>query len=228
MHVVLALYGPSMTLNYGYLKELRHNERVPEAALTRIQRVLSPHHLHHNHRTQALFSSDKATKGFFTQNKHVAWAFRAAYFLRVMVLPWYVSGVPLYVGVFYVSLVCGAVLTLLFVVSHNFEDSDRAPSPDPKKGPIDWYKAQVETSCTYGGWAAMFLTGGLNLQIEHHCFPRMSSWHYPAIAQAVRECCKEHGVKYTYFLYLWSNLRSTWAYMRKVGIAKVLSQAHED
>jgi len=34
---------------------------------------------------------------------------------------------------------------------------------------------QVETSSTYGGKIAGYLTGGLNFQIEHHLFPRMSS-----------------------------------------------------
>ncbi len=37
---------------------------------------------------------------------------------------------------------------------------------------------QVETSSTYGGKIAGYLTGGLNFQIEHHLFPRMSSAWY--------------------------------------------------
>ncbi len=32
--------------------------------------------------------------------------------------------------------------------------------------PVDWYKSQAETSCTYGGAWAGYLTGGLNFQIE--------------------------------------------------------------
>jgi len=202
MHAVLALYGPSMTLNMGYLKQLRHNDNVPDA----------------------LFAE---RDGFYRQQRSTALLFRAAYFLRVVLLPWYVAQVPLLVGLFYVSGVCGTLLTLLFVVSHNFEGSDRAPSKAQAEGPIDWYKAQIESSSTYGGQIGMVLTGGLNLQIEHHCFPRLSSWHYPAIQEAVKECCKEHGVHYAYFPSLWSNLRSCWRYMRKVGIVKVLKHAVE-
>lgn len=202
MHTVLALYGPSMTLNYGYLRQLRHNQNVPDA----------------------LF----APGGFFREQRAKAIVFRCLYFLRTMLLPWYIASVPLLVGLVFVPLVCGSVLTLLFVVSHNFEGSDREPYAScSKEGKIDWYKAQVETSSSYGGWLSMVLTGGLNLQIEHHCFPRMSSWHYPAIQQVVRECCKDHGVRYVYFPDLWSNLRSTWRYMRRVGVAQVIRHAQE-
>jgi len=59
-----------------------------------------------------------------------------------------------------------------FALSHNFEDSNRYPTA---AGQQCWYRMQVETSSTYGGKIAGYLTGGLNFQIEHHLFPRMSS-----------------------------------------------------
>lgn len=201
MHIVLAFYGPSITWNPLYLTTMRHNSNMPDS----------------------LFSPD----GFFMRKRPLACLLRLSYVTRIILLPWYFSGVPLYVGALFPVTVCGAILTFVFVVSHNFEDSDRAPSKDGNSQ-IDWYKAQIETSCSYGGNFAMFFTGGLNLQIEHHCFPRLSSWYYPAIQRAVMECCEDHGVKYKCYPDLWSNLRATWRYMRTVGLAKVLSQARED
>jgi linoleoyl-CoA desaturase len=38
--------------------------------------------------------------------------------------------------------------------------------------------------------------GGLNFQIEHHLFPRISHIHYPALAPIVEQVCREHGVRY--------------------------------
>eukprot|EP00927_Polykrikos_kofoidii_P061816 TRINITY_DN56644_c0_g1_i1.p1 TRINITY_DN56644_c0_g1~~TRINITY_DN56644_c0_g1_i1.p1 ORF type:complete len:448 (+),score=44.56 TRINITY_DN56644_c0_g1_i1:94-1437(+) len=200
MNLVLAMYGPSITLNPGFLMEMRHSHRTPDSMHTK--------------------------DAFLPRQKHLAWGLRAFYLMRVVILPWFVAGVPLPIAAAYVSFVCGAVLTFVFVVSHNFEDAEREPCKG--EGPTDWYKAQIETSSTYGGWWGMLFTGGLNLQIEHHCFPRMSSWHYPAIQSVVRECCEEHGVRYAYFPYLWTNVRSTWRYMQKVGVAEVLRHAHED
>lgn len=37
----------------------------------------------------------------------------------------------------------------------------------------------------------MALTGGLNMQIEHHCLPRLNSWHYPRIQSEVRKVCEK-------------------------------------
>ena len=56
------------------------------------------------------------------------------------------------------------------------------------------FKSQVETSCTYGGAISGYFTGGLNFQVEHHLFPRMSSAWYPYIAPTVRRVCAKHNV----------------------------------
>lgn len=46
---------------------------------------------------------------------------------------------------------------------------------------------------------ALFFTGGLNLQIEHHLFPGVAHNCYPAIAQIVKEECKKRGIRYVGF-----------------------------
>lgn len=161
-------------------------------------------------------------------------------------LPWLLGGAWLPVAVLLVPLLTGAQLTYLFVVSHNFESSDRFPGHPAKakssngagdgagasaataaataataEAPVDWYKLQVETSCSYGGWLAMLFTGGLNFQIEHHLFPRLSSWHYPKIAPIVRRICDKHGVRYAYYPNLLANTASTLRYMARAGIGAV-------
>ena len=109
------------------------------------------------------------------------------------------------------------VLAILFSMSHNFEGAERNPTKED--GPVCWFKSQVETSCTYGGFVSGALTGGLNFQIEHHLFPRMSSAWYPYIAPKVREVCAKHGVRYTYYPWMWQNWISTLRYMHEAGNA---------
>lgn len=122
-------------------------------------------------------------------------------------------------------------LSVLFSLSHNFIDSNRNPTEanserakfikgnggDGEEGPVCWFQAQVETSCTYGGFWSGCLTGGLNFQVEHHLFPRMSSAWYPYIAPKVREICKKHGVRYVYFPWVWQNFISTVQYVHQTG-----------
>jgi len=43
---------------------------------------------------------------------------------------------------------------------------------------------------------AAFLCGGLNMQVEHHLFPRICHIHYPAISKIVRETAREFNVAY--------------------------------
>jgi len=110
-------------------------------------------------------------------------------------------------------------LASLFALSHNFENVDRDPTGtfDKSGKQVCWFKAQVETSSTYGGFIAGALTGGLNFQVEHHLFPRMSSAYYPYIAPKVREICKKHGVRYAYYPWVWQNFISTVKWMHATG-----------
>lgn len=110
-------------------------------------------------------------------------------------------------------------LSVLFSLSHNFEHVDRDPTKAVREGgePVCWFKSQVETSSTYGGFISGCLTGGLNFQVEHHLFPRMSSGWYPYIAPKVREICKKHGVRYAYYPWVWQNWISTMKYMHAAG-----------
>jgi acyl-lipid (7-3)-desaturase (Delta-4 desaturase) len=111
-------------------------------------------------------------------------------------------------------------LATLFSLSHNFERVDRDPTQVTKHdadGKVCWFKSQVETSSTYGGALAGYLTGGLNFQIEHHLFPRMSSAWYPYIAPAVRKVCHKHGVQYIHYPWVFENFWSTIKYMHQAG-----------
>jgi len=110
-------------------------------------------------------------------------------------------------------------LSVLFSLSHNFENADRDPTKTLKsnKELVCWFKSQVETSSTYGGFISGMLTGGLNFQVEHHLFPRMSSAWYPFIAPTVRRICAKHNVRYAYYPWVWQNLISTLKYMHQAG-----------
>jgi fatty acid desaturase (delta-4 desaturase) len=229
-HLVLSAYGPSIVFNIFAILNMQHNEHIP---------------------------SSIPNGTFMTKQKPTAIAFRLFYLCRIVLAPWLLADASLLLTLFLVNFVTGICLTFLFVVSHNFEGSDRdplklaaacpsnsmsqasdsdktskvkashapTPTPSPSPSPVCWYKAQVETSCTYGGTTAMLLTGGLNLQIEHHLCPRLSSWYYPQIQRDVRLCCERHGVVYKYYPSLWENTRSMLRYMRQVGVMAVLAHA---
>merc|ERR1719336_2144911 len=104
MHFVLALYGPSIVYNASQYSDftIRHNSMVPDSVV-------------------------KGPGSFFSAYWLTAVAFRIFYLARIVIAPWLIAGVPLPVAALLVPAVCGTNLTLLFVVSHNFEGSDRHP-----------------------------------------------------------------------------------------------------
>lgn len=98
-----------------------------------------------------------------------------------------------------VCLVANAVASLMvvlqIVVNHEVPETLGVTSP-ANRG--DWGAHQVLTSHNYGvdSWLALHLSGGLNMQIEHHLFPSVHYTHYPALARIVREACVEYGLPY--------------------------------
>lgn len=162
----------------------------------------------------------KMESEYIVNSRKYAIALRVYYIIVHCIIPfrngfeWGILGNILLMGV-----AESLALASLFALSHNFEESERDPIKSVKEGgePVDWFKAQVETSCTYGGFISGCVTGGLNFQVEHHLFPRMSSAWYPYIAPTVREVCKKHGVRYVYYPWVWQNLISTVKYLHAAG-----------
>lgn len=60
-----------------------------------------------------------------------------------------------------------------------------------------WYLTQLDSSVNFRGPRQLnALWGHLNYQIEHHLFPDIPSWRYPAMAKEVKAVCARHGVRY--------------------------------
>lgn len=161
---------------------------------------------------------------YIQKSRKYAIALRMLYIYCNIVAPFRTNGgfsVEVLAHILVMGIAESLALAALFALSHNFEDADRDPTYQARKTgePVCWFKSQVETSSTYGGLVAGCLTGGLNFQVEHHLFPRMSSGWYPFIAPKVREICEKHGVKYAYYPYVWENLISTFKYLHQAGNA---------
>ncbi len=43
---------------------------------------------------------------------------------------------------------------------------------------------------------ACWFMGGLNFQVEHHLFPKISHIHYPKINKIIKSTCQEFNVTY--------------------------------
>jgi fatty acid desaturase (delta-4 desaturase) len=154
-----------------------------------------------------------------TKERNIAVAFRVLFYLRRFVIPFALHPTVHSIVCMYVWLGVGALyLGFFFILSHIFEGSK---GMSEKAANIDWTRQQIESSSTLcGSWLGVS-NGGLNYQIEHHLFPRMSHAHYAAISVPVREACARNGVHYTHFPTIASNVVSCFNQLRKMGVARL-------
>jgi len=193
----------------------------PLLAFYALGTVISPQVIDLKHQG-ALASGIKMENDFLTKRRPLAIFLRIIYIFINIVTPFLHHGLS-WTAFFHINFMfmCGSyTLAIPFSLSHNFEEVERFPMEESRKkgeAAVCWYKAQAETSSTYGGMISGMVTGGLNFQVEHHMFPRMSSAWYPYIAPKVREVCKKHGVRYVYYPWIWQNLISTLRYTHAAG-----------
>jgi linoleoyl-CoA desaturase len=96
----------------------------------------------------------------------------------------------------------GLTLAIVFQLAHVVEHAEfEVAGTDPVKIENEWAIHQVKTTANFA-FSNRFITwfvGGLNYQIEHHLFPRISHIHYPALSKIVSETCSKFGIHYLYF-----------------------------
>jgi len=222
-------YDPGASANpRRWWSPVQHLLILPLLSFYWLSSILNPGFIRLEHSSPAVSSAITLDNDWFRSCRPWAWTVRAAYLGVNIVAPFFHSAAPLTV-VGHILLMGAAEslhLAALFALSHNFQGVERFPMRKHKHAAVgdvaaasqpDWFTLQVETSSTYGGAIAGWLTGGLNYQIEHHLFPRISSVHYPLIQPVVKRLALKHGVRYTGYDYIWQNARSTLAYLRQVG-----------
>ncbi|MFN4147601.1 MAG: fatty acid desaturase family protein [Runella sp.] len=115
-------------------------------------------------------------------------------------------------GFLLMHFVGGVILTTVFQLAHAVEDTAH-PLPDAQ-GIIenDWAIHQLHTTVNFSRhnkWLSWYV-GGLNFQVEHHLFPKISHVHYPALSDIVKQTAEEYDIPYlenpTFFEALGSHL----------------------
>ena len=64
-----------------------------------------------------------------------------------------------------------------------------------------WAEHQLKTTSNFAmdSKVISWFVGGLNYQVEHHLFPKVSHIHYPQISKIVQAKCKEFNMPYNYY-----------------------------
>ena len=149
------------------------------------------------------------------------WIAKAGYAFMMIALPIMMVGfVHWLIGFLIISMFAGFVLSVVFQLAHTVEET-AFPVPDPALNNIEneWAIHQVETTANFATKNKLisWLVGGLNFQIEHHLFPKISHIHYPAISKIIKQACEEYGIKYIEFRKMRHALVSHTSHLKRMG-----------
>lgn len=151
----------------------------------------------------------------------VFWLTKLSYLLVYMVIPIITVGfTSAVIGYLVISFVCGLFISIVFQLAHVVEGTS-FPKPDEVSNKIEneWAIHQLNTTANFGTNSKIisWLLGGLNFQVEHHLFPKISHIHYPKINKIVKETCKEFDIVYIEYSSFISAFYSHLMHLKKLG-----------
>ena len=152
----------------------------------------------------------------------IFWVSKILYVYFYVALPVYMLGWQKWaVGYLIVNVVMGFSLAIVFQLAHAVEHTafEWVGPQDSLKIENEWAIYQVKATANFAtnNGAITWLVGGLNFQIEHHLFPRISHVHYPALNQIVRQECLRFKIPYNEFHTMTEAIRSHVNLMKAAG-----------
>lgn len=151
----------------------------------------------------------------------IFWGGKIFFILFYIIIPILLIGWKAWLVGFLISqFILGLTLAIVFQLAHVVEHAEfEAAGEDPVKIENEWAIHQIKTTANFA-FSNKFITwfvGGLNYQIEHHLFPRISHVHYPAISKIVRETCSTFNLSYIYFPTTRAAIASHVRFMNQMG-----------
>ncbi len=151
------------------------------------------------------------------------WGFKILHYSLFIIIPIFTVGLMDWlVGFLCFSLVAGFILSIVFQLAHTVEHTE-FPVPDIATGKLEdeWAIHQLKTTANFAtkNRAISWFVGGLNFQIEHHLFPKISHIHYPAISKIIKEACKEYGIVYVEYKRMYQAIGSHISFLKHMGTA---------
>lgn len=162
-------------------------------------------------------------KKLSTWDHFAFWIAKIGYYTGMIILPILLLGfIKWMVGFLIIAMVAGFILSVVFQLAHTVEETAfPIPALGTNRIENEWAIHQIETTANFATSNKLisWFVGGLNFQIEHHLFPKISHIHYPAISKIIKQTCNEFGVKYIEYKKMWHAVISHASYLKRMGSA---------
>lgn len=178
--------------------------------------------------TDKVHTTDLPKKTF---GDHVSfWATKLFYIGFYIVTPIVMLGFSKFIfGYLFFNFVMGIVMSVVFQLAHVVEGAEFEDAGETGLLAIqeDWAVYQLKTTFDFCP-DNKFLTwalGGLNFQVEHHLFPKVSHVHYPEIRKIVKELALKYNIRHNEFNSFGEALASHFKMMHQLGKQPVAVKA---
>jgi linoleoyl-CoA desaturase len=132
-----------------------------------------------------------------TVENRLFWTFKIIYLFMYLIIPPVLFGWNGVWGYLIAAGICGLTISIVFQLAH-IVGKTQFPTLTDKGIESNFATHQVETTVDFAtqGFLTTWLLGGLNFQVMHHLFPKISHVHYPAIQKIAKEVFKKYGIPY--------------------------------
>ncbi len=153
------------------------------------------------------------------------WSTKLIYFGLYFVIPGMLFGFGwAFLGFAIMHFVLGSFMSFVFQLAHVVENVEFEHSHgEHTEINSEWAVHQINTTSDFAvnNKLVTWCLGGLNFQVEHHLFPRISHVHYPKIQKIVEGVCEEFGVEYRSYATTRQALASHFRHMKRLGSKSV-------
>ncbi len=151
----------------------------------------------------------------------IFWGFKVLHLAMFVVIPIYTVGFMSWlIGFLSFTIVAGLVISIVFQLAHTVEHT-HFPMPDEVTGKLEdeWAVHQLKTTANFAprNKVINWFVGGLNFQVEHHLFPKISHIHYPAINKIIKQACAEFNVPYIEYRRMRHAVASHVSFLKQMG-----------
>lgn len=165
--------------------------------------------------------ANSSIKKLIVREHIIFWATKILYVVAFIILPIFKVGlIDTIIGYSLIAVVTGFIISIVFQLAHVVEGAHFPEvSNDANQIEEEWAVHQIKTTANFSTKSKIvsWFTGGLNFQIEHHLFPKISHIHYPQISKLVKETCEQFNIKYIEFPSVLAAVRSHVSYLKVSG-----------
>jgi linoleoyl-CoA desaturase len=168
---------------------------------------------------------------FSTKDHIIFWTSKVLYVFFYIVLPIVFVGWQAWlVSYLIVNAIMGLTLAVVFQLAHVVEKTAFEKADDkPKVIESEWAIHEIKTTANFAPRSKVisWFVGGLNFQVEHHLFPKVSHVHYPALSRIVEAKCKEFGLPYHAYPTMGEAILSHVKVMKELGKPETIEHTSE-